>query len=361
LPIVAGSGLNPPAVPPSSPFACVYIIGGCNPAVPAYRGFLYTILISTWVQKRCGGKADIIVFIQMAYDSNDKALPDEDVRLMQKLGIRVRYLPPNPDESFHYLILQKLMIVGLTEYSRVIFIDGDVMLRINVDRYFEMSMKGVLKENVVQRGGSSPVNAGFFMLAPEPGGNEAIQKIIQETEERGRKMRYPHWNNTLGWGQVISPDDPWIDGSGRVGTNWTFYGAYSDQGLIYYWIKYVKKSFPVIMGDPIENWGEAGLESKMSLSDFDSLANTSQCSEGMTHVKSNLAEDFIHYFGAEKPWLQEVPSDLNEESSMKTKINFWFWMLMKVNDDLDIGIDFSKWTPIQSPPLGAGPEYPKLT
>jgi hypothetical protein len=318
--------------------------------------------MSTWIQKRCGGKADIIVYIQMAYDSNEKVLPDEDIRLMQSLGIRVRYLPQSPDESFHHLTLQKLLILGLTEYSRVIFMDGDLLLRNNIDHYFELSMNGVLKKNLIQKGKSSPVNAGFFMLTPELGGYEAIQKIIQETEARGRKMPYPHWNDTLGWGHVISPDDPWIDGSGRVGTNWTFYAAHSEQGLIYYWVKYVKKSFSVVMGDPIENWGEAGLESKMSVSEFNGVVDTSHCYEGMTHLNSSLPNGFIHFFGPkDKPWLKEVPNDLNEGSSLKTELHLWFWMLMKVNDDLEMGIDFSNWTPVQKPPLGTKPIHPKLT
>jgi hypothetical protein len=352
-------------LPPSSPFAFVYVIGGCDPAQPAYRGYVYTILASTWIQQQCGSKADTIVYFQMSHKTNDTALPEQDVRPMHKLGIRVRYLPQNPEESFHHLILKKLMIVGLVEYSRVIFLDGDMMVRSNIDYYFDLSMKGILKENVIQRGGKSPVNAGFFMLTPEPGGYETIQQIIHDSEERYRHLPHPRWNDTLGWGHVIAPEDAWVDGSGRNGTKWNFYGAYSDQGLLFHWIKYVKKSFSVITGGHIEHWGSAGsghraqLESTMSMLDLHRWINTTDCHEGMTHVKSDLPNVFIHFAGKpNKPWTKKVPRDLNESTSLQTVIHFWFWTLMKVNDALEMNLGFDNWQRIRRPLLDT--TLPKL-
>jgi hypothetical protein len=354
----------------------VYIVGGCNPSQPTYRGYIYTILISAWVLQQCGSQADIIVYIQLSSTVADTVLPEQDIRPMQQLGIHIRYMNKTAQESFHRIILEKLLIVvGLTQYARVIFLDGDVLVRRNLDYLFELSMKVVLKDNLIVRGRGSPANAGLFMLTPEEGGYAAMQTILHDTEERGRHMPYPpHWDETVGWGHVIAPDDPWRTTSTLQGTLWNYYGAQSDQGLLYYWVKYVKKSFSVIVDRSVENWGpivvevngraqeRAQLQSKMRIKDLAKFVNVSHCHAGMTHMRSHLSSDFIHYMGrTNKPWMRSVPEGLSEATSLSGWIHYWFWMLMKVNDALELQIDFSNWTSLGKPLLDGDPEMPKLT
>ena len=70
-------------------FAYAYVVGGCNPSVPAYRNFINNILINTYLQRSEGSKADVIVFFQMSYDSGYDELPDSDVRVLTSMSIRI--------------------------------------------------------------------------------------------------------------------------------------------------------------------------------------------------------------------------------------------------------------------------------
>jgi hypothetical protein len=38
----------------------------------------------------------------------------------------------------------------------------------------------------------------------------------------------------------------------RKGDEWSFYGAFTDQGLLYHWVKYVKKRVSMIRGHDVQ-------------------------------------------------------------------------------------------------------------
>jgi hypothetical protein len=346
----------------TSPFAFVYVIGGCDPSRPSYRGYLYNILISTYIQHQHGSTADTVVYIQMIHSIDAETLPERDVRPLRQLGIHIRYIPKNHDESFHRIILQKFIVLNLTEYSRVIFLDGDVTLRNNIDYLFDWSIRGLLKENVILRGITEPANAGLFMLSP--GGYDTIQSIIYDTEERGREMMYPYWDETVGWGSIISTSDPWISLTDTTGTKWNFYGAYTDQGLLYHWVKYVQRSFSVATRDRIEHWGPMGngtrLEGVTPLTDWAHFTNVTRCYKGTNKFRKCLPphSDMIHYTGTHKPWMQPIPKGLNRHTRSKSQYHFWFGMLMELNDTLQLDIDFQNWTALEGPLLGLFPDVP---
>ena len=44
------------------------------------------------------------------------------------------------------------------------------------------------------------------------------------------------------------------DNENKVGHSWTWDHAVADDGLLYYWTKYYKKSVTIIMGDETEHW-----------------------------------------------------------------------------------------------------------
>jgi hypothetical protein len=116
--------------------------------------------------------------------------------------------------------------------------DGDVMPNTSLDYLFEMSdgENATLKENLVTAGKIEPANAGFFMVAPKKGDLEQINSIIQEQEVKAKALPYPFFDSVEGWGHVIQPDDRW-EALNDHGKNWTFWSAFSDQGLLYYWTK----------------------------------------------------------------------------------------------------------------------------
>jgi hypothetical protein len=75
------------------------------------------------------------------------------------------------------------------------------------------------------------------MVAPKKGDLEQINSIIQEQEVKARSLPYPYFDPVEGWGHVIQPEDRWEAITKRNGTEWTFWSAFADQGLLYYWTR----------------------------------------------------------------------------------------------------------------------------
>ena len=101
------------------------MIGGCDPDKPAYRSFLQNILINTYRQSQEQSTADVVEFFQMGYKSAFEAITDVDQRLLDAVNIKIRYIPKAEDESFYRIMLDKFLTLGLTQYKRVMFLDGD--------------------------------------------------------------------------------------------------------------------------------------------------------------------------------------------------------------------------------------------
>lgn len=220
-----------------SPYAYAFVIGGCSPAKPAYRNYIYNILVATRILRSEGSKADVFVFFQMSYDSPSDTLPEEDVRVLEALNIKFRYIPKSKIENFFKTMLDKFRVLGLTEYRRVLFMDGDVMPTGNLDYLFELSdgPDAILKPNLVITGSQEPANGGFFMLAPGEGELEEINEIIHQREVKAQSLPHPYFDEVEGWGHEILPPDKW-DRLKDSGTNWTFWAAFADQGLLYHWV-----------------------------------------------------------------------------------------------------------------------------
>ena len=192
------------------------------------------------------------------------------------------YIPQSQHESFYETVLNKFHILELTEYRRVLLMDGDVMPLSNLDYLFELSDdnkhgpgNSTLKQNVVVSGPWEPANAGFFMLAPGEGEYDRINQIIHTRQKKASVIvNAVKFNQTEGWGHVIEAPDQWI-ARRSSGRNWDFHFAFSDQGLctlqlhrihsmltfchfctptVYHWTKYVKQDVSIVFFDKVENW-----------------------------------------------------------------------------------------------------------
>jgi len=209
--------------------AFCFVIGGVNPEKPLkYRGFIHNILVATRLFQTLGSKADVVAFFQLSHSTSATSLPDSDLRPLEELHVKVRYLAPSPTESFYETQMNKFNILTLTEYKRVIFMDGDVIPLCNLDYLFELSGSGVLKPNLVIAARHSPANGGFFMMTPEAGDFQLIQQIIQTRESKP-------FDKVEGYGHVITPPDEWAK-RGERGRYWDFHGGPSDQGLCKFYL-----------------------------------------------------------------------------------------------------------------------------
>jgi len=294
-----------PETAPKRKWAYAYLIGGCSSQTPKYHAYIYNAIVVSRRMKEYGSKADIIVMIQMWGKSDETALPQEDVDMLEDAGVKIVYIPklaPYMQEVFYTLMLEKFRILTLTDYSRVLYMDGDVIPTCNLDYLFDLSepedgIEPLLKENLIIGWKGEPASGGFFMFRPDMDDWAVMQQIIRDREEEILTMEYPWWNATIGWGHQIELPDFW-DAPSSKGNEWTWYGAFADQGLLYYWPKYVKQSVTIINYNKARNWssrnGTAYLEKEMT-SIFDSYS----CKDS---GKPSPYRDFIHFTGEPKPW-----------------------------------------------------------
>lgn len=344
---------------PSPRFAYVYLVGGCDPARPAYRHFLYNIMVSTHLQRQEGSKSDVIVLVQMSSSSSSQQgkLPDSDLAWLRKRDIRVRYVPTptTPQEdSFDQLMLDKLLhVVRLTEYERVLFADADMLLRGSLDYLFRLSVAGVLAPNVVFAGRHQPAQGGLFMVAPKEGDADVVQKLI-ENRRRGQ------FDVDRGWGRTMNgdQDDHYELVSGKKGRHWDFSGADADEGLLYHFVKYEKKNVSIFQKKKIQNWGvdDDGNVAEQRAVDLDVIVGGKrrECwATTMSHKPCQAPHsDYIHFPGKAKPWLDNPEEYLAKGTTKEdSPHHFWWKSLKEANAMFELGLDFDDWK-IERPLLG---------
>jgi hypothetical protein len=319
----------------------------------------------------------------MSNESPATELPDEDVRVLQGLNVKIRYIPKSAHESFYATVMQKFRILSLTEYRRVILMDGDVMPLTNLDYIFEMSdgENATLKENLVIAGPWEPANAGFFMLTPGEGEFERVTEIIRTRQENALNATGGKFDVVNGWGHVIQPPDQWVSRKER-GTNWTFHFAFSDQGLctclcfrppcgrlhqtnvvysphcrhaVFHWTKYVKKSVSIVYMYDVENWssypnGTVRLEERM-VKPFGTMSSSNL----MIYAHAACVKfmcSFKHFTGKDKPWLGAPPADLLGETEYKDTHHVWWTTLKDIDTYFGMGLDFDNIKNMGRPGLG---------
>jgi hypothetical protein len=247
------SQASSPVVPQNSPWAYAFLLGGARLAREGsdYRGGLFSVVAAAHALRKYGSKADIVLMVQLSVHADPQVttLEERHEEMLSKLHIRLVYLPRFAKpimECFYSLVMEKFRILSLTEYSRVMFIDSDILPKCNLDYLFELSdTQGAaastfwnetiadhppsvttslpkLKENIVLGYKREPSNAGLFVLKPDADDYQLLQQVMRQKEERALELPYPHWDEVLGWGHRIAPDDKWVSNLEDTGTNWTW-------------------------------------------------------------------------------------------------------------------------------------------
>jgi hypothetical protein len=228
----------------TSRFAYAFLVAGCDPSRPSYRGFLYNVLVAKHVLKAKGSTADVLLMLRMASNAT-KSLPAEEEQMLRDGGILFRYLPP-PDtkETFYSAMMAKFHILNLTEYSRVLYMDADVTPWCNLDYLFVLSEKGVLKENLVIAWWHEPASGGFFMLKPGIGELDALNDVIHRQQVLAKNQSsWPPFDVAKGWGHEIKAPDKWKTLMKGEGTNWTFQVCFSMRSVNASWQRHLLMPF----------------------------------------------------------------------------------------------------------------------
>lgn len=360
--------------PPTSPYAYFFLVGGVDEYKPSYKGFLYSVLVSVHILRRLGSLADFVLRVQISPNSTLTALPEADSRPLLEEGVRIqstRKSIAGEGQSFGQLMQEKLWMLNMTDYRRVAYLDADLMPLVNLDYLFRLSDVGkmtdkqlpVLRPNFILASRGEPCNGGLVVLEPGKGKLDQMLRIIEGQLEQGARLPYPHFHRSLGWGHDFSAEGDKWESIKSEGRKWNYHGSHVDQGLLYYWVKYVVQDTSIAIGNRLQNWipGDDGKPRLLSesigvLQTYSSHPLTNQT--GMDHLRFSPYRDFVHFMGGNKPW-QRGPVNKSPTSRL------WFDELATINSERGLGLDVAHWnakhrSEMHDSPLGTMPMYKDL-
>ena len=333
-------------------------MAGCDPSKPnTFIGYVYNILVAAHILSLSGSTSDVVVMVRIAAGSHETKLPSHVEKYFHDSKIFVKYLPKPMVDNFYSATMDKFEILDLVQYSRVLFMDSDIIPFGNLDYLFHLSEgpNAVLQENVVFAWRTEPANGGIFMLKPNHT-DYLNMKEIQRNQliaNKGGKF-----SKTTGWGGYqIQPPDHWSNRGYFInGTQWTFKGALGCQGLLYYWVKYVKKNVSIINSGSVVSWVETwkpendNIDGRVKMSEFLKGKNIFKdgCHATLPRYTVKLRnylpmapyKDFFHFTSARKPWLQMPAKDVNISSAFRQPQDFWYHMLREINKEQNMGLNF---------------------
>ncbi|CAJ1951298.1 unnamed protein product [Cylindrotheca closterium] len=346
-------------------WAYVFLLADVNPEEPSYQGILYNIFVSTYVLKhdptaQSYSKADIVVMVQMSSASKESKLREES--FLQRMGIKILYLEPptatttistkqeDTTTTFYSLVLAKFHVLKLTTYTKVLFLDGDVLTLCNLDYLLALSEEGqVLKETVLHAMYEDPVNAGLFIVTPKQEYYDEVQDIIQRHGIPSKQENNSNWDPKVGWGDKSVDYRLWDMTPGK---GWSFYCADADQGLLLYWARFVRKQVSIIVGPVIEEYSPSNydgapeqvtssgalLEHSCVERDLQKHGRTGTFAANAGPMAASLPfyQDFFHMVGYSKAWeLPPVRPVPNSRDEVESSSEYWYFLLQKVKDRFD--------------------------
>ena len=373
----------------SSPYAYVWIIGAVHEEKPSYKGFIWDVLVSASTLRKTGSKqADFWLYVRLSPESKLDAMPEEDMRLLDALGVRVKHLEKPKHESFSQLMYDKFYILNMVEYKRVMFLDADTLPLTNLDYYFHLSdpeyqdVPTLLKPFFFFASRGEPTNGGMFIVEPSADIYAKYKEAVRLQHETAKSLPYPYFHRVVGWGHsFLANGDQW-EAMNKSGKRWTWYGAHVDQGLMYYVAKYLSKEVSIAIGERVQNWkaveGQVNpvkeSESEGLLDQYQAkqklLAYQNKCDKGGYHDMQWSCHapynSLAHFVGTHKPWQKKFqlswihkPVD---SSHREAAFIFWFKELIALNEEHSMGIDFEHWDEKHLPlmkesTLGYMPKY----
>lgn len=357
----------------NSDWAYVFLLADVDPdeTQPSYRGMLYNILAATWVlTQQHGTVADIVVWVQMRersptdiHNGNVRRLPPSEEALMSRLNIQVRYYLSERDDyhdstmshdtpslhrnnnnssnisnpkAFDQLVMAKFVVLDMVEYSKVVFLDSDVLPLCGMDYLFKLESDILLHAMY-----EDPVNAGVFLVKPERGLKDRLMM---------------HWRAFQ-----ARPKKPWVQYSlwdGQQGNGWDFYCAESDQGFLLFCALFVAvgMNVSIIIGPDIHEYNAVHSATRIPLTTQRKTTNIlstqkvfgNTCFPSMNVPKwaQNASpqassfpfyRDFFHMVGYSKAW-ESAPRTWQTGmplSSLQSSRDYWYYCLSQVSQQAD--------------------------
>jgi hypothetical protein len=329
-------------------FAYAYIVGGCS--LTSCLGYLLNAIVANQILKDHNSTSDVVFQVRMASRINETRLPIEHETWLRKSGIHLKYLPKVRVDNFGTATLEKFRVLEMIEYDRVRFLDADLIPLCNVDFELEASYNGQLQEYVGKQGSVAPISACDFIVTPKKGLFKQVMDIVHR--QRNKKQQQPNTTNLfdplVGWGDQMIGGDEWR-GSNRRGTNWDFYGATIDQGIIYQWLKYemLNWSHVVMKGKndfQVQTWQEV-THSRQNNSNivaasgqrYTAIVNKTKFKSKTCLTMKGWNLSNLHFNGNGKPWnkpilSEDIPDSYSESFEGRDIWLFWLGMANRTKD-----------------------------
>ena len=310
------------------------MVAGVSPT-KQYLGYLYNVLCANHMLSTLSprGSFDFVVFVMMdsTHEEPWTALPTQDKAMLERAGIKVQYVEPYFGEpSFYTLIMTKLEIFSLTDYTSVVFMDSDVL---PLASFADFAAAHGLRENVIWAWKVSPMHGGFLVVRPSADTYETAKSLAM-------KFRDEEWKFAEGWGESLK--EGWINMHGKVGgRDWEFNGGHADQGLFYYLLKYVVQDVSIIYVDQVVDWvgGVETARARESAFKGDEERVKVRMDSMVDKVPYNL---FYHFTGKQKPWLQEAVGGgggVGGDGGRENALALWYDTLRTVDEMYQLAID----------------------
>jgi len=363
------ASLYPFGIIPNSPYAYSFVVGSFHENRTAYKGFLYNVLNAVYFLRQLGSTADFCLWAQLAPDSSleQGQLPPEDWKALQRLGIHVIPMEKPTYESFAHLMYDKFRALQLTQYRRIMYLDSDVLPLANMDFWFHLSDEEhnrtptILRPNLIWASRGAPCNGGMFMLHPFQSAWDLLSNVIERQRSIGQKLPYPHFDWLDGWGHnFMEKGDSW-EAVEKSGNRWRFHGGHSDQGLWYFFAKYIVQDCSMAIGHRLQSfvpWNSSHpgiprgsirdpsmpIKVKEATFEVEPHSPRSVIIMGNCRPKSESwmcqppAVNLAHFMGSAKPWQRG-----HSGSTYLSAGNLWFAILRNVSGLLDLGLDVDNW------------------
>lgn len=287
---------------------------------------LYTILISTFVQRKAGSRAKVVLYITGASE-----LPPKDENLLQKFQIQAYFIESadtdtERDQTLRLDVFHRMMS-DLIAYDRILYMNANIVARGSMDYLYRASKSGQFQENILFADRQSPATTNIFMVRP-----------TNDITNLDHSMFHPD----NGWGHAFQSGEHYDLINGRSGSQWDFIGADDTPGLLYHYARFERGRVSIVLQDFIHSMAvdedeETTFESLVSLKDrqIAQLAEFSACwQEQMDHLPCQTPHNTFFRFDY-KP----RPEDLSLETANTSPAHFWHRSLDELNAEYHLDLD----------------------
>jgi hypothetical protein len=291
------SSLSQTTVNNHTDFAYFSVMAGIDPFVSrplshswSYLGYMLHFAAARYILDSAGSRMDFVVLVRLSKKVEHNRLPDSQANYFAKLGIRLEYLSPAPNDDWKSFIMEKFQILRYHHYRRILFLDADLLPLCNLDHYFDLAERGIFAPNMIFAFNSEPSNAGFFLVSPEPSDWQVYQQIG------------PFQNETFGFGKPL--ENP-AEGLRENYTTWSWHCVKEDQGMLYHWVRNIKKNVTMVNLNRVQNWAQVDGRFQLVYQSTDfkpTCPNSIAPQVGHLRTVKPVYADIHHYTGNRKPW-----------------------------------------------------------